>query len=94
MWGAMNNIVYPEVLDVIRGKSFLAVQAAAQELARRNLDIVGYRIQVIMTEPNSVIVTFIDQNQPDTVLGSIGKPGFEVELDSRDLSVRRSNFVK
>jgi len=90
----MTDNAKPEVIDAIRGKSFLAVQAASQELARHNLDIVGYKITLVM-KGESVVVIFTDQNAPPGVRGSGGvKPGFEVELNARDLSVIRSYFVR
>lgn len=94
LWGIMSDTAKLETIDTIRGKSYLAVQAAVRELQRKNLDVVGYKIQVLK-EGNSVFVIFLDQHQPEGTLGSVGaKPGFEVELDARDLSVRRSNFVR
>jgi hypothetical protein len=83
-----------DVIDTIRGKSFLAVEAAARELARHKLEIVGYKITVVQ-RGNSVFVIFADQNAPPGMRGSGGKkPTFEVELNARDLSVVGSYFAR
>jgi hypothetical protein len=94
MWGATSNTAKLEVVDTINGRHYLAVQAAVQELARRNLNVVGYKITV-MREVNTIVVTFTDEFAPAGVRGSGGvKPGVEVELDANDLRVLRSNFLR
>ena len=84
--------------ETISGRSFRAIEVAAAELARSNLDISLYRITVT-EEGTSVVVIFIDANatgeEKKRFRGSPGNiPAFEVELGRDDLRVIRSNFVR
>lgn len=90
----MSNTATLEILDSVRGKSYLAIQSAMPEFLRHIPDVVGYKIEV-MKEGNLVIVTFVDQKGAPTTRGSPGKkPGFAVELDARDLRVLRSYYLR
>jgi hypothetical protein len=81
------------MLDRIQGSSFPAIQAAVAVFQQRNPDLTQYKIEVVR-EGDSVVVIFADKDRPEGTRGSVGKPGFEVELTARDLRVLRSNFVR
>ncbi len=85
--------VKSQVLDAFNGRSYLIVQAAQKELARLKIDIVGYRVQVQRVGKLYVVI-FTDENTPPGARGSVGKPGLEVEIDPRDMSVVRSYFIR
>jgi hypothetical protein len=82
-----------QMLDRIQGSSFLAIQAAMGIFQRHNPDLTQYKIEVVR-EGNSIVVIFADKDRPAGTRGSVGKPGFEVELNAQDLQVLRSNFVR
>jgi hypothetical protein len=81
------------LLDRIQGSSFLAIQAAMTVFQRHNPDLAQYKIEVVR-EGASRVVIFADKDRPEGTRGSVGKPGFEVELNAQDLRVLRSNFVR
>jgi len=81
------------MLDRIQGSSFLATQAVVVVFQRHNPDLTQYKIEVVR-EGDSGVVIFADKNRPEGTRGSVGKPGFEVELNAGDLRVLRSNFVR
>lgn len=87
---ARNNT---EIFESIHGTTFLAIRAAVEVFKRQNLNLEYYNIEVVR-EGTSIIVIFSDKDRPEGARGSIGKIGFEVELDSRDLHVIRSNYVR
>jgi hypothetical protein len=85
--------------ETISGRSYRAIQVAAVEFARHNLDISRYRIAVATgaVAKTSIFVTFIDADAPDDprFRGNPGKiPGFAVELNRDDLRVIRANFIR
>ncbi len=84
-----------KTLDLIQGKSFLAIQAAdAVFQQRHNADLARYKITLVR-ERDSVFVTFADKDGKPGARGGAGSlPAFEVELTARDLRVLRSNFVR
>jgi hypothetical protein len=81
------------LLDRIQGNSFVMIQAAMGIFQRHNPDLTDYKIEVVR-EGDSVVVIFADKDRPEGTRGSIGKAGFEVELNAGDLRVLRSNFVR
>jgi len=88
-----SNMEQIQMLDQIQGSNFLAIQAATEVFQRYNPDLANYKIEVVR-EGDSVVVIFADKDRPDGTRGSVGKPGFEVELNVQDLRVLRSNFVR
>jgi hypothetical protein len=88
-----SNNVPIQLLDQIQGSSFPLIQTAVKVFQQHNLNLVQYLIEVLL-ENNSVVVVFADKNRPAGIHGSIGNPGFEVELDAAVLTVMRSNFVR
>lgn len=82
-----------QLLDKIQGSSFLPIRKAVEIFQRHNPDLTQYNIKVVR-EGDSLVVLFSDKDRPAGIHGSIGKPGFEVELNARDLTVIRSNFVR
>jgi hypothetical protein len=82
-----------QILDQIQGRHFLAIQAAMGIFQRHNPDLAQYKIEV-MREGDSLVVIFADKDQPEGTRGSVGRPGFEVELHVQDLRILRSNFVR
>ncbi len=83
-----------QVQDSIQGSSFPAIRTGAEVFQQRVPDLSPYRI-ALMREGDGLIVVFTDKNAPPGGRGSQGaRPGFEVEMSARDLTVRRSNFVR
>jgi len=84
----------PKVLDRIQGSSLPAIRAGVDAFAKRLPDPAPYRI-TLTSEGDSLVVAFTDGSAPPGGRGAPGaRPGFEVELDARDLSVRRSSFIR
>jgi hypothetical protein len=95
---ALLPIAANAIEESISGRSYLAIQTAAAELVRNDLDISRYRITVIEAE-TALFVIFIDADVPDdTKRGVRGNPsripGFEVELTRNNLRVVRSHFIR
>jgi len=86
-----------ETIDRIRGANLRAIQAAEGVFRARvpDLDLTQYKIKVLGEGP-SVSVVFADKDRRPGIRGIVpGRPmAFEVELDPRDFSVRRSNFAR
>lgn len=84
-----------KMLDVIQGKSYLAIQAADAVFQHRHkADLARYKITLVR-ERDSVFVTFADKDgKPGARGGSGSLPAFQVELTTRDLKVLGSNFVR
>ena len=82
-----------QLLDKLQGSSFIAIQVAAKAFQQYNPDLAQYNIELVR-EGDSLIVIFFDKDRPEGTRGSVGKPGFEVELKAQDLQVLRSNFVR
>lgn len=83
----------PAGVDRINGSSVAPFLKAADVFEKKNLDLADYKAE-LLEEGDSLVVVFEDKNQRRPVLGSVGKPGFEVEMKARDLSVTRSNFLR
>ncbi len=82
------------VIDAFQGSSLAPIEAAAAVFKRHNPDLNQYKISVVR-EHESVVVMFTDRSGQTGARGNPGKlPGFEVELRSHDLAVRRSNFIR
>ena len=88
-----SDISQIQILDRIEGSSFLAIQVATDVFQRYNPDFMYYKIEVLR-ENCSFVVIFADKDRPAGTRGSIGKPGFEVELNAENLQVLRSNFIR
>ncbi len=82
-----------QLLDQIKGSSFPPTLKAFEIFRQRNPDLTQYDIKVV-SKRDSLVVIFSDKDRPAGIRGSIGKPGFEVEMNARDLTVIRSNFVR
>ena len=82
------------VQDSIQGSSFPAIRRGAEVFGQRVADLSPYRI-ALMNEGDSLVVVFTDKDAAPGGRGSSGtRPGFEVEMSARDLTVRRSNFIR
>jgi hypothetical protein len=80
--------------DTILGSHFRAVEQAVKVFTSRNLDLNFYKITVVR-EGSSLVVIFTDKDAAMGGRGSPGtRPGFEVELDEKDLRVLRANFIR
>ena len=83
-----------QVLDTIQVDSLPAITTAVEVFRSRNLELQAYRI-TLLSEGGSRVVAFADKDTRPGGRGSTGgRPGFEVEMSSRDLSVLRSSFVR
>ncbi len=82
------------VQDSIQGSSFPAIRKGAEVFGQRVTDLSPYRI-ALMSEGGSLVVAFTDKDGAPGGRGSPGsRPGFEVEMSARDLTVKRSNFIR
>jgi len=77
----------------LSGSSVAVIETALGIFRSHGLDVGDYQIDVIR-QGESFTVIFADKDRPQGTVGSVGKPGFEVELNRKDLSVLRSNFVR
>ena len=82
-----------ELLDKIKASSFFIIEKANNLFQEHKLDLNEYNIEVI-EEGASVIIIFSDKERIVGSRGSTGKIGFEVELNSKNLQVIRSNFIR
>jgi len=84
-----------EVVGPIEGRDVRAIETAREVFAQRltTLDLKHYRIHA-EADAQSTLVSFIDADAKRGVRGSPGRPGFEVEMRSRDYSIVRANFVR
>ena len=82
-----------QFLDEIQGSNFILIQKATEIFRQYNIDLMFYNIEIVH-DNDSVIVIFTDKNRSTDTLGSVGKSGFEVKLNSQDLTVIRSHFVR
>ena len=89
----VSNLSQRQLLDHVHGSNFLAIQAAMQVFQQHRPDLAKYRIEVIR-DGDDLAVLFADKDRPPGTRGSVGLPGFEVELDARDRTVIRSSFVR
>ena len=78
----------------LQGSSLAPILEAARVFESRGFDLSPYKIELIR-EKMSYTVIFVDKDGEGGGLGAPGsRPGFEVELDTRDLRVIRSNFIR
>jgi hypothetical protein len=92
-----SRIAQTQLLDRIQGHNFRAIEVAMQEFrARYSPDLDDYNIKVLRKgeSGDSLVVIILDKVRPRGSRGSVGEPGFEVELNSRDLRVLRANFIR
>jgi hypothetical protein len=90
----LSSVDQREVLDRINGTVVPALDVAAVVFHAHITDMALYKIEVFR-EGTAIVVIYTDK---DAKAGGRGKrgthPGFEVEINSLDMSVRRSNFVR
>jgi hypothetical protein len=80
--------------DKIQGSSFPVIQAATAVFSKRLSGLEHYGITLVR-QGTSLVVVFQDRDTKPGGRGNTGsRSGFEVELDSRDMKVLRSNFVR
>jgi hypothetical protein len=83
-----------EPVEKLSGKTFAAVEIAAQELSKRGLSIINYEI-IIESIDQSIHIIFQDPNRSSHQRGSSSRlQEFEVELDGQTNKIIRSHFVK
>jgi hypothetical protein len=92
---SLSKVDLSKPLDIIRGKSFLAIQTADAVFQQRlKADLVRYKI-TLAREGDSVSVIFTDKDGKPGGRGGPGVvPAFEVQLTADSLQVMRSNFVR
>lgn len=86
------GIVQPD--ETLQGPNYSAIRVAEEEFLRHvpTVDLKEYRITVIR-DGEPMAVTFTDKDRlSGSRGGSCHRPGFEVELDSRELRVLQSAF--
>lgn len=82
------------VQDSIQGSSLPPIRRGAEVFGQRVPDLSPYRI-ALMSEGDSLVVVFTDKDAAPGGRGSSGaRPGFEVAMSARDLTVRRSSFIR
>lgn len=84
-----------QLMGQIQGSSFLPIKKAIDIFQQNNLNLklADYNIELVR-ESNSLSVIFSDRNRPAGTHGSVGKTGFEVEMNVQDLQILRSNYVR
>lgn len=81
------------VLDRLDGGNFIAILMGMAEFEKHSVNLNKYKIE-LMKEGKFDFVVFSDKNQLEGVKGSIGELGFEVQIETDDVTVVRSNFVR
>lgn len=90
----LSNLGRHEVVDTLQGSSVEPIQAALEAFQRHNQDLSLYKVAVVH-EKTSIIVIFTDRDAKKGARGNPGvRPGFEVELNARDLHIVRANFIR
>ena len=80
--------------DKIQGSSFPPIRVAVEVFRKKIPDLSGHQI-TLMSEADSQVVSFTDKDAAPGARGGGGRRlGFEVEMNTRDLAVRRSNFIR
>ncbi|MEX2188696.1 MAG: hypothetical protein WD875_17945 [Pirellulales bacterium] len=89
------NVDETETLDRIRGGSLRPIEkGAATFLTRFDADLAEYRIK-LMENDKSLVAIFTDKDRKPGTKGHTPKrPGYEVEMKAKDLTVVRSNFLR
>lgn len=83
-----------EVLDQNESNNARAVRVATTVFQQQNLDLVHYK-STLVRDGESLVVIFTDKDGRAGGRGNSGtRPGFEVQMDARDLRVIRSNFIR
>lgn len=84
-----------KTLDILEGSNLLAIRAAIPVfLKSKKVKLTEYKIDVVR-DGDSTIVIFVDKDRKRGVRGhNVNRPGFEVELNPKDLKVLRSNFLR
>lgn len=79
----------------LSGRSVALIQKALPIfLAKVEIDIRDYQITVAKLDDAEVVI-FNDKDRSPTARGhNPGRPGFEVELESKDLAVRKAHFLR
>jgi hypothetical protein len=90
---ALPGTARTQMLDHLQASSFPPMRAAVSVFEQYKPDLTQYKITLVR-QSDSFVVLFADKKRPASVRGSMGQPGFEVELAVNDLRVRRSNFVR
>lgn len=86
----MSELVELEPLD---GRYYPVIELAVNVARGKGLKIEDYTLR-IFREGSSMIVLFSSHEIAAAIKGSVGKPGFEVEIDPNRRVVLRSNFVR
>ena len=94
--GAANNEGETmETMASMSGKTFRVIEIAAKELERRGRQVDKYKIIVRRRSDAMMVVSFLDPDQPPTVLGSgPNLVGLAVEVDATKLEIIASHFIK
>jgi hypothetical protein len=92
--GLMVQSKPPKVMAVFDGASLKWVHAAEPEFERKKLDLENYTVSIV-EQNDSVIVTLSASDSQKGARGSTGKsPGYEVEINKKDMRVIRSNYIR
>jgi len=90
---AMPESVHFQLLDPKHPSSLNAIRIASEVFREHNPNLNDYNVQIVR-DGDSVVVVFVGKRRPPGTRGVGNIPGFEVELDPRDLHVIRSHFVR
>jgi hypothetical protein len=82
-----------DVLDRIQGSHYPLLRTAVDVFTAKKLELADYKLTLVRKK-DSFSVIFADKKREPGTRGSGDKPGFEVEMNARDLKVFRSNFVR
>ena len=83
-----------KVIDTLQGANYPLVDSAAGVLPSHKLDVVNFRIEVVR-DGDAVVVIFTHNDRAPAARGHIpATPAFEVQLNARDSTVVRANFVR
>lgn len=90
----MRNASPFDVLATLPGTLAVALAKAIARFQETNLPLEAYTVTVLR-EGETLIVTFTDKDAPAGGRGSPGqRPGFEVMLDQKSLTIIESQFIR
>ena len=84
----------PKAVSELSDEERKWLHVAEPEFHHRHLDLANYKVTV-QEEKESVTVILTSSDAPQGGRGSMGKhPGYEVEINRKDLKIIRSHYVR
>lgn len=89
----LQHLAQTQLLGSLLCRHFFAIDQAMRWVQQERDDLSGYKIELVREGP-ALIVLFSAQQREVGTRGSLGLPGFEVEIEPDTLRVVRANRVR